>query len=1733
MKVGYLKPGTGGNQMKFQGVVHAILAPTQVAFDATTRATDPASTPFVTYAAAAETITLEGGCPYTAPTTFNARASQACLGNTVIILPKVAPVSPAEAAGSGSSLINQIATLEDRPVTFKLTSTTTYAAGFQPVITTLPTKGTLYQISFRSDVSTATPITTTGQVVTGFGRYLRYVSDPDGFGAPYDSFAVAFQLIGTTIQSSSTTLPVNIVEQDDLPRTTSYLARFAEDLMPNGYRVTLNMTDAESGQILDGYITRLPRKGSLYAVDTDSGNHTLITQEYNAFDVGTGLITQYADRTISVSSFWGGPPYAGYHALQVLGPPDCDQKGECAGSMPWTRDQSIYPEIGIRVVHKGLTAFVRSHNLANGTLSIDYHKMYKPDPDTAVTAGKQCHIDPDGATTGHPEDCHFSNVPVPGQAISAVVPRSEIKEVPAGVWCPLKINYQQGVVLGPNGGAFGDQYKWGPFNHDATFLPTAGIPYTEYIEIAIAEPVFIFRVSIGMPRGMGAVTHILVQNDAGVWIRMYEGAPRLSDFNEYNSQGRYWDWSPELCRPFFKADKLRIQLDTNAIPDWNYVDYVKVFGSRSISPSALRTANRAVIYVPNEHAEGTDSFEYQASDCPGDLFRSSGTSTIAFDIAPVNDLPRFTPSPTFNANVGAARNELDLSTMLSDVETPLRLLTVVITSLPALGTLYDGTAAVTSTPHTVADVARMLGYVVSAASFNSTTVLKYRAVATLSIGFQVTDTNGGVTSQDVSLLVSDPQIICPSGYIVSYDASGATCEACAAGTYETEQAKCMPCADGADCAKGSSMETLSVTASFWRIAQTAETFYPCLDATDTSQAWPSSCAGGASAGPLGTGYCRPDTFGPRCSICADPNSNQTVKASNMYFKVATLECVDCASESGRLGSSIAIIFTLLVIVGLTKVILGRMWSLPPQRIRAKVLAMRRAVSPFRQLSMIPKLKQLVSFFQLATCFPSVYNVAMPPEYTRQMNSITGWLDVSTLLNFIYPTQCIGSYITRLNFRVLGPLCLVFLPIIWTMTKGTVSHLLSKDKDKPWVAKSLFSGLIVSVPLTFALIPSVSRAIFTVWECEHFVIDPAKGEKIRFLRDDLSIICGTSDEHNEASALGTFYLFIWPIGMPIVYFFLCWANRKDNAKGMPTHFARATAFLWAEYHPHNYWWEPIEMSRKVVLAGLLMVTVPPSLEFLRLLVALLIAITFTVSLLVIRPFKSSDNNALAACTQIGTILMYIGALVLKIDADWSVNGAHWSVNGDGPTIKRLVGSETPYDFTIDLFLLYGVIFFLIVGFVIVQVITTARERIRRRHLEDIDQVKTAIISMTQTRFPAIFCRFDQFQALGKMMSHESLRAKNMLTIIDTYAELINFCKDNPTVFISHQWLSFFVPDPDCIQFESIVASVNQLAAQENLKPSGMYLWLDYFSIPQANTFLQAMAIDSLGVYASACRYFIVAAPPAEHREKKITCDHDTYAGRGWCRLEQWARMQDGLQDMYLMRSIGGELEPIADMAHWYNQMVKVFEGQFTVDTDKIKMVNICIGLWAKTAAEIRSGKELSPIAQLIFDKRDEVFPKEYFFKLTDVLNDVLANPDEQIDDLIKMMGQRSANAVTKVSADVIMKKMDTDGDGKVSEEEFNEYVALHGSSTIRSMVEQGRGLGISESERDMLCPPSPRGPSEKKASLLGQNMMNQDTNDEGLEGTRIKASSPRGAAAKYTAKVAPSPPGTPGNDAARS
>ena len=62
-------------------------------------------------------------------------------------------------------------------------------------------------------------------------------------------------------------------------------------------------------------------------------------------------------------------------------------------------------------------------------------------------------------------------------------------------------------------------------------------------------------------------------------------------------------------------------------------------GARDLQAAALPAGMRHVVYVPERHAYGTDTFEYRASDCPGNLFRYSNKAIVSFDIAAVNDAP--------------------------------------------------------------------------------------------------------------------------------------------------------------------------------------------------------------------------------------------------------------------------------------------------------------------------------------------------------------------------------------------------------------------------------------------------------------------------------------------------------------------------------------------------------------------------------------------------------------------------------------------------------------------------------------------------------------------------------------------------------------------------------------------------------------------------------------------------------------------------------------------------------------------------------------------------------------------------------------------------------------------------------------------------------------------------------------------------------------------------------------
>jgi hypothetical protein len=103
---------------------------------------------------------------------------------------------------------------------------------------------------------------------------------------------------------------------------------------------------------------------------------------------------------------------------------------------------AAYPEIGQRLLHATLVAYVTAADTAAATLTIEYAKMFKANASGAL---QQCIIDPASSSKRYPEDCafelrHFSISPGTGR-LTAVVNRSSVGPMDAAGWSPLNSDY--------------------------------------------------------------------------------------------------------------------------------------------------------------------------------------------------------------------------------------------------------------------------------------------------------------------------------------------------------------------------------------------------------------------------------------------------------------------------------------------------------------------------------------------------------------------------------------------------------------------------------------------------------------------------------------------------------------------------------------------------------------------------------------------------------------------------------------------------------------------------------------------------------------------------------------------------------------------------------------------------------------------------------------------------------------------------------------------------------------------------------------------------------------------------------------------------------------------------------------------------------------------------------------------------------------------------------------------
>ena len=142
-----------------------------------------------------------------------------------------------------------------------------------------------------------------------------------------------------------------------------------------------------------------------------------------------------------------------------------------------------------------------------------------------------------------------------------------------------------------------------------------------------------------------------------------------------------------------------------------------------------------------------------------------------------------------------------------------------------------------------------------------------------------------------------------------------------------------------------------------------------------------------------------------------------------------------------------------------------------------------------------------------------------------------------------------------------------------------------------------------------------------------------------MRQDASVKCST-EEHDSITDLAIGFIVLWPAGSLVLFTSLLAACYKPLQAKSPNALTRATAFLHREYEQNWYWWEAVELARKLVLTGFVLL-IPEKNAFLRLVVATLICSCYAVVLAVVRPYKRVEDNVLAVATSLVLLLLFLG------------------------------------------------------------------------------------------------------------------------------------------------------------------------------------------------------------------------------------------------------------------------------------------------------------------------------------------------------------------------------------------------------------------------------------------------------------------------------------------------------------
>lgn len=412
------------------------------------------------------------------------------------------------------------------------------------------------------------------------------------------------------------------------------------------------------------------------------------------------------------------------------------------------------------------------------------------------------------------------------------------------------------------------------------------------------------------------------------------------------------------------------------------------------------------------------------------------------------------------------------------------------------------------------------------------------------------------------------------------------------------------------------VEQLSLSSGFWRPSRESIDIRPCpLGAT--------SCAGGLLSVANGT-LCQPNYAGPLCTVCA----------TGYFFNGA--ECDKC--DSPNLTSFVPFIAA----VGIGLAIVAMVYCFNTYDSNRFSSAGKFAL----------KFKVLITTYQIVGTFTWTLGTAFPSVYNEIVNAL---LFFTLDLTYIIPGfDCLfqSNYFVELCIVTGAPLA-VLLPIFAYWFCGTI---LSEDVEKVRRTETLCKQALIL--LTFLVYTPVASKIFrALRECDEF-----EDLGVSYMPEDYRIECGTA-EHTVLLLVAYTMLGVYCLGIPTFYAVLLWPRRnaiqeqcrlvslgtrrtaKDEGELVALNKElESVSFLFQSYW--YWWWELVEILRKIVLAGIIALISPGTAE--QSIVLMLLALGSTVLYHHFLPLR--DENLLGLVASYTIFFAAFASLLVKLRGD---------------------------------------------------------------------------------------------------------------------------------------------------------------------------------------------------------------------------------------------------------------------------------------------------------------------------------------------------------------------------------------------------------------------------------------------------------------------------------------------------